>query len=298
MRIGFIGLGTMGGPMAANLARKGHALAVFDAVPAAVERFAEPCRRARSPAEAAREADAVITMLPSSAEVRAVMQGPDGALAAMPRGALFIDMSTVSAADSMALAAELRAAGMRVVDAPVGRTPDDARKGTLLVMAGGDKADIEAAMPIFTAVADTIHHVGPQGSGIRLKLVNNYMTMVGMALAAEALTLAAKCGLDREQVVAVLRSTTAGKGPININYPRKVLAGDITPDFPLRMGLKDISLALALGAELGAPLSLGGAARELFALAKSWGRADQDCTAMLLLLEDVARVPHASAKTT
>lgn len=290
MRIAFIGLGTMGGPMAANLARKGHSLAVYDAVPAAVERFSEPCRRATTPADAARDAEVVITMVPSSAEVRAVMQGPDGALTTMPRGALFIDTSTVSASDSMALAAELRAAGMRVIDAPVGRTPEDARKGTLLVMAGGEKADIDAAMPIFSAIADTIHHVGPQGSGIRLKLVNNYMTMVGMALAAEALTFAAKCGLDREQVVAVLRSTAAGRGPINVNYPHKVLAGDITPDFPLRMGLKDISLALALGAEVSAPLALGGAARELFALAKSWGRDNQDCTAMLLLLEDIARV--------
>jgi 4-hydroxybutyrate dehydrogenase/sulfolactaldehyde 3-reductase len=138
-------------------------------------------------------------------------------------------------------------------------------------------------------MADTIHYMGPAGSGIRTKLVNNYMSMVDMLLVAEALTLAAKCGLDRDKVVEVIRGTVAGKGQINVNYPKKVLAGDTTPDFPLRMGLKDISLALDLGAELGSPLSLGAVAREYFALARSWGRENEDCTAMLLLLEDIAR---------
>ena len=106
---------------------------------------------------------------------------------------------------------------------------------------------------------------------------------------AEALTLAAKCGLDRDKVVRVIQGTVAGKGQINTNYPNKVLAGDVTPDFPLRMGLKDISLALDLGAEMGSPLPLGAVAREYFALARAWGRENQDCTAMLLLLEDIAR---------
>ena len=142
-------------------------------------------------------------------------------------------------------------------------------------------------------MADTIHYMGPAGAGIRTKLVNNYMSMVGMLLVAEALTLAAKCDLDRNRVVQVLSGTTAGRGQLNVNYPKKVLAGDITPDFPLRMGLKDISLALELGAEMGAPLSLGSTAREYFALARAWGRENQDCTAMLLLLEDIARVTRA-----
>ncbi|MEJ2436101.1 MAG: NAD-binding protein, partial [Pseudolabrys sp.] len=113
---------------------------------------------------------------------------------------------------------------------------------------------------------------------------------------AEALALAAKCGLDRDKVVEVIRGTVAGKGQINTNYPNKVLAGDVTPDFPLRMGLKDISLALDLGAEMGSPLSLGAAAREYFALARSWGRENQDCTAMLLLLEDIARASEANTE--
>lgn len=293
MRVAFLGLGTMGRPMALNLIRKGHDLAVYDVVAASRGRFEqERCRLASSPQDAAQGAEAVIAMLPSSHEVREVMLGASGAAAAMPAGTLFIDMSTGAASDSLALARELEARGIRMLDAPVGRTPADAERGALMVIVGGREEDVATARPLFEAMADTIHYMGLAGSGIRTKLVNNYMSMVGMLLVAEALTLAAKCGLDRNRVVQVLSGTTAGRGQLNVNYPKKVLAGDITPDFPLRMGLKDIGLALELGAEMGAPLSLGSTAREYFALARAWGRENQDCTAMLLLLEDIARVAH------
>ena len=294
MRVAFFGLGTMGQPMALNLIRKGHALAVFDVVTASCARFTkESCRIASSPRDAAQGAEAVIAMLPSSHEVRDALLGSAGAAAAMPAGTLFIDMSTGSASESLALGKELDARGIRMLDAPVGRTPADAERGALMVIVGGREEDVATARPLFEAMADTIHYMGPAGAGIRTKLVNNYMSMVGMLLVAEALTLAAKCDLDRNRVVQVLSGTTAGRGQLNVNYPKKVLAGDITPDFPLRMGLKDISLALELGAEMGAPLSLGSTAREYFALARAWGRENQDCTAMLLLLEDIARVTRA-----
>jgi 4-hydroxybutyrate dehydrogenase / sulfolactaldehyde 3-reductase len=214
----------------------------------------------------------------------------------MPAGTLFIDMSTGSAADSIALGRELADRGIAMLDAPVGRTPADAERGTLMVIVGGREEDVARARPLFEAMADTIHYMGPSGSGIRTKLINNYISMVDMLLVAEALTLAAQCGLDRDKVVQVIQGTVAGKGQINVNYPNKVLAGDITPDFPLRMGLKDISLALDLGAEVDSPLGLGAVAREYFALARSWGREDQDCTAMLLLLEDIARASATDAK--
>ena len=294
MRVAFLGLGTMGRPMALNLVSKGHDLAVYDIVDASRARFEQVrCRIASSPQEAAQGAEVVIAMLPSSHEVRTAVLGPSGAAEAMRSGTLFIDMSTGSASESLALAKELEARGIRMLDAPVGRTPADAERGTLMVIVGGSEEDLATARPLFEAMADTIHYMGPIGTGIRTKLVNNYMSMVGMLLVAEALTLAAKCGLDRNRVIQVLSGTAAGRGQLNVNYPKKVLAGDITPDFPLRMGLKDISLALELGAETGAPLSLGSTAREYFALARAWGRENQDCTAMLLLLEDIARVTRA-----
>ncbi len=292
-RVAFIGLGVMGGAMLRNLVRRGFQCAAYDVSAAAAERVADcGCRIATSPADAARDASVLISMLPTSAHTQAALFGDDGAAAALPAGALVIEMSTGDAVETDRIGVALAAQGLRCMDAPVGRTPREAAEGKALVMAGGSAADLADARPLFDAMADTIVHVGPFGSGIRLKLVNNYMSMVGMVLTGEALMFAAKLGLDRATVVRVLSNTTAGRGQLLTNFPRKVLAGDVSPDFPLRMGLKDIQLAMSLAGSVGAPLGLGGYAREMFALAKSWGRSEEDCTAMLLLLEDVANVKH------
>jgi 4-hydroxybutyrate dehydrogenase/sulfolactaldehyde 3-reductase len=292
-KVAFLGLGVMGSGMLRNLVRAGFDAAAYDVSPAARQRMADvPCRMATSPADAAHGADVLITMLPASAQVREALFGAQGAADALPRGALVIEMSTGDAIETDRIAEELAARGLRCMDAPVGRTPREAAEGKALIMAGASDADLAQARPLFEAMADTIVHVGPRGTGIRLKLVNNYMSMVGMVLTGEALMFAAKLGLDRGTAVKVLSGTVAGRGQLLTNYPRKVLAGDITPDFPLRMGFKDIQLALSLAATVGAPLGLGAYAREMFALARSWGREEQDCTAMLLLLEDVARVRH------
>ena len=210
MKVAFFGLGTMGGPMARNLVRKGHELAVYDVVAKSLARFEkERCRIAAGPADAAKGAEAVITVLPSSREVRETALA---AAPAMPAGTLFIDMSTGSAADSIALGRELAGRGIATLDAPVGRTPADAERGALMVIVGGREEDVARARPLFEAMADTIHHMGPAGSGIRTKLVNNYMSMVDMLRVAEALTLATKCALDRDKVVRVIQGTVAGKG--------------------------------------------------------------------------------------
>ncbi|HSQ81511.1 MAG TPA: NAD(P)-binding domain-containing protein [Casimicrobiaceae bacterium] len=290
MKIAFIGLGTMGGPMARNLIKAGHELAVFDSSPPALDSFAAlHCRVARSPEDAAKGAEAVITMLPDSPQVRDALMGSAGACRTLEKGSLIIEMSTIAASASIALARDLAVQGFRMLDAPVGRTPDDAAAGTLLVIVGGAGRDVAEARPIFECLADSIVHAGPQGHGIKLKLVNNYMSTVGTLLTAEALTLAKKAGLDRDVAVKVMSSTTAGRGQLVVNYPKKVLAGDVNPDFPIRMAHKDISHALSLGSEVGSPLLLGAIAREMLALAEPWGRADQDWTAMLLLLEDLSR---------
>lgn len=293
MNVAFLGLGTMGGPMARNLVAGGHALAVFDVVDAALDPFRRlNCRIAQSPEDAARNADVVITMLPDSSHVRDALFGGHGACKTLKRGGLVVEMSTIAASASLAIAGELNASGFRMLDAPVGRTPRDAAAGTLLVIAGGASADLEEARPLLECLGDSIVHAGPQGHGIKLKLVNNYMSTVGSVLTAEALTLANKAGLDRAVTVKVLSGTTAGRGQLLVNFPAKVLAGDVTPDFPLRMAHKDVSHALALGSEVGSPLMLGSIAREMFSLAGPWGRGDEDWTATLLLLEDLARAGH------
>lgn len=294
--IAFIGLGTMGGAMLRNLCARGFDVAGYDLSAAAMALLGEVrFRAATSPADAAQGCRIAITMLPTSAHVRDALFGEYGAAAALAEGALVIEMSTGDAVETDRIAADLARRGLRCIDAPVGRTPREAAQGRALIMAGGDAADVAEARPVFEAMADEIVHVGPRGSGIRLKLVNNYMAMVGMVLTGEALMFAAKLGLDRATAVRVLSNTAAGRGQLLTNFPGKVLAGDITPDFPLRMGYKDIHLAMNLAASVGAPLGLGGYAEQMFALAKSWGRQDQDCTAMLLLLEDLARAGHAVA---
>jgi len=290
LNVGFIGLGVMGAPMARRVAEAGHSLRVYDIDPSAREVFSSVpnCTVAATPGRAASGVDYLITMLPESKHVRDVLFSEEGAVGHLADNALVIEMSTGDATATSAISEKLRDKGFRMIDVPVGRTPLDAHAGTLLALAGANAAELEEVTPLLMCFCDEIVHAGPPGSGIKLKLVNNYMTMIGMVLTSETLMLAGKVGLDRDTVVHVLQNTVAGRGQINVNFPRKVLAGDISPDFPLRLGLKDLSLALDLARSVGAPLLLGGASRELFSLARPWGRENQDCTAMLLLLEDLA----------
>lgn len=286
--VAFIGLGTMGGGMAARLVAAGHDVRGYDVDAARLAEFGGT--RCASVAEACTGATVIMTILPRDAHVRSVCLGPGGVAESAAPGALMIEMSTVLPATSLELHDRMAAAGLRMLDAPVGRTPADAQRGTLLVMAGGAAEDFADAMPVFAPIADKSVHLGPKGSGIRMKVANNYMSMVSMVLTAETLAMARKAGIDTDAAVEVLQNTTAGRGQINVNYPRKVLRGDVTPDFPLFMGDKDISLGLSLGRDLGVPLFLGAPARELFGLAGPMGMADLDCTAMLLIIEKLAGV--------
>lgn len=293
MNIAFIGLGTMGGGMAANLIDNGYALRVYDVVEAARQRFASaPCQVATSPAAAADGADLVITMLPDWPQVESVLFGDQGACATLARGATVMDMSTIAATESDRIAGRVRELGLAFVDAPIGRTPGDAARGESLVIAGGNKNDLARLSSLFEVIGNKTVYAGGPGAGIRLKLVNNYMSTVGAVLAGEALTLANKAGVDRAAAVEVLSNTTAGRGQLIVNYPNKVLSGDTDPDFPMRMAHKDVSHALGLGAAVHSPLLLGAVAREIFGLAAAWDRENEDWTAVLLLLEDLARAEH------
>ena len=289
-KVAFIGLGTMGEPMARNILKGGHALAVFDVHRPAIEKFAgTSARRAATPADAAEGAEVVVTMLPTSADVDTAMLGPDGAAQRMPSGSLLIDCTTAAPHRSIALGKQLAERHIRMVDAPVGRPPWDAHAGTLMFMVGGSDDDIAAAVPVLHSMGNEIIRCGPQGSGATVKVINNYMSVCGMVLAAETLALGRKAGLDRDVLMKVLQSTVAGRGAINVLYPKKVLSGDISPLFAMRLAHKDLGLALELGGRLGVPLGMGAAGREELGLGQAWGRMEQDVTAILLVLEDVAK---------
>ena len=181
----------------------------------------------------------------------------------------------------METAKRVASRGHRFVDAPVGRTPREAITGNLLVMAGGEADDILALDGVFKAVGDTVIHVGQIGCGLKAKLVNNYMAMVNNALTGETLSLAKAVGLDVRALAKLMSSTAAGLGQLNTNYPKKVLAGDLTPDFPIFMAVKDLNMAIELAENANHKVQFGRVAREEFINAEKAGMGSLDQTAIL-----------------
>ena len=284
-KIGFVGLGVMGAPMARNLVMGGHEVWGFDLSPEALR--ASGNRPARSAAEAAQGAEAVITMLPKGAHVKEALLGEEGALSTLPEGGLVIDMSTVQPLETDEIAAEVQARGYRFVDAPVGRTSRHAEEGKLLIMVGAEVADLEEARPLLSLMGDTIIHCGRPGSGSRAKIVNNYMSIVSNVVVAESLVLAERAGLGREIAIEVCRGTTAGQGHLNTTYPAKVLHGDTTPGFMVDLARKDLLIALELAARVGATTTTGAAAKPIYDLAQAQGRGRDDWTALLEVMQAV-----------
>jgi 4-hydroxybutyrate dehydrogenase/sulfolactaldehyde 3-reductase len=290
-KIGFIGLGRMGRPMAANLCRKGFALVVHDLNPEPVRTLeALGARSANGAAGVAQASDVVITMLPSSVEVEAIVLGPDGVLANGRPGQIVMDMSTVEPKTTDRLAAAAAARGMAVVDAPVGRLAAHAERGECLFMVGAAEADFRRVQPLLQAMGTTIHHCGKVGSGIRTKLVNNYLAIVSCQLNAEALALAQRFGLDLAKTLEVIHGTTATNGQLKINWPNKVLAGDTSPGFTLDLAHKDLSIILAAAQAAKLPVPVAAAAREMFTAARARGYGPADFSAVVDALCELAGV--------
>ena len=280
--VGFIGLGRMGRPMATNLLRKGFEVLAHDIDPKAVAAVVRHgAEAAASVAELARNSSTVFTVLPTHVEVEQVLFGPEGVVGNARPGTLVVEMSTIAPSSTDRIAAALVDAGMRFVDAPIGRLASHADRGECLFMVGRDDADCDAVEPMLAAMGTEIHRCGPAGSGIRTKLVNNYLAIASCQLSAEALTLMQAFGLDLERSLEVIHGTTATNGQLRMNYATKALAGDIEPGFQIDLAHNDLSLALeAAGAER-VPLTLGAAARECLSLARARGWGDKDFSALL-----------------
>jgi 4-hydroxybutyrate dehydrogenase/sulfolactaldehyde 3-reductase len=289
-KVCFIGLGTMGFPMARNLLQGGHELRVFDINADATAKFAGLGGHAcKSPRDAAQGTDFVITMVPNSPHVRSALFDEAGAVHAMRPDTLFIDMSTIHPLETDAIAARLAQKKIKMVDAPVGRGSVQAEQGKLLIMAGGDAADVERARPLFERMGDTIIHCGPPGSGARIKVINNFMSGSLCVLTAETLTLAERAGVDIKTAIKVMMCTPAGQGQLGTNYAAKVLAGDVTPGFMVDLAHKDLGLALDLGSAMKVPLPMGAVAREAYNLARSRGYGRKDWTSIYDLLRTVTK---------
>jgi 4-hydroxybutyrate dehydrogenase/sulfolactaldehyde 3-reductase len=281
-QIAFIGLGQMGAPMARNLIKQGHQLAVFDISPAAVSALvAEGAKAAVTPAQAAQGAEFVITMLPNGELVRDVLFGAEGVCTTLSPQALVIDMSTIHPLQTDRLIADMQARGFSLMDAPVGRTSDHAQAGTLLILAGGNAQQVERARPILMAMGSELINAGGPGMGIRVKLINNYMSIALNALSAEAAVLCEALGLSFDIAMQVMSGTPAGKGHFTTTWPNKVLKGDLSPAFMIDLAHKDLGIALDVANQLHVAMPMGAASREVYSQARASGRGRQDWSAIL-----------------
>lgn len=292
--IAFLGLGQMGSPMASNLLRKGHSLRVFDlnqqAVNALVEKGAVA---ATTPANATLDAEFIITMLPNGDIVRDVLFGEAGVCETLSANALVIDMSTIHPLQTDALMSEMAEKGHAMMDAPVGRTSDNAKDGTLLILAGGTSEQVERVRPILMSMGSELVEAGGPGMGIRVKLINNYMSIALNALSAEAAVLCESLGLDLSVAINVMSGTAAGKGHFTTTWPGKVLKGDLSPAFMVDLALKDLRIAVDVARQTGVPLGMGEVAETYYRSASHDGRGRQDWSALLSQVRHLAGRPDS-----
>jgi 4-hydroxybutyrate dehydrogenase/sulfolactaldehyde 3-reductase len=292
-RIGFIGLGNMGRGMAANLARKGESLVVHDVVEAPVRVLVElGARAASSAAELAADSDIIFTMLPTTAAVADVVGGASGLLAHARKGTIVVDMSTIDPLVTDRLAADASARGIGFADAPVGRLASHAAKGESLFMVGAAPDVFARIKPLLEKMGTTIHHCGGVGTGMRTKLVNNYLAIISCQLNAEAVALSQRFGLDLAKTLEVIHGTTATNGQLKIAWPSKVLAGDTAPGFTIDLAHKDLTLIVEAANAAKVPVPIAAIAREAFSSARSSGHADKDFSAMVDVLCDNAGIPR------
>jgi 3-hydroxyisobutyrate dehydrogenase-like beta-hydroxyacid dehydrogenase len=285
-RVAFLGLGIMGSRMAANLARAGFDLTVWNRTREKAEALAAELGAsvADTPSDAARGAQAVITMVVDGPEVEAVLLGEHGAAEAMAEGALAIDMSTIAPSASREIAARLAERGVRFLDAPVSGSSPKAEDGTLTIMAGGDAADFERARPLFDAMGELIVQVGPQGHGSMVKLINNTVAAVNTAALAEGLALARSAGIDTDVLVRVMRASSGASLMLEIKSG-PMLGGDFEPLFKLAHMLKDVRHTLSEAERLGAGMSVCRTAELLYEDADAQGLGDEDFAAVFRVVE-------------
>jgi 2-hydroxy-3-oxopropionate reductase len=288
MRVGVIGLGIMGAPIARNLLRAGHAVTVHSRTRARVEALvAAGAAPAGSPAEVARTVEAVVTMLPDTPDVEAVLAGAEGVLAGARAGLLAIDMSTIAPDAARALAASAAALGVALLDAPVSGGEQGAIAGTLSIMVGGDRAAYERAAPIFSALGRQVTYMGGPGQGQMTKLVNQVVGATTLAAVAEGVLLAARAGLDPGAMVRALAGGAASSWMLSEQAPR-MQRRDFAPGFMVRLQQKDLRLALAAAGRLGVPLPVTALVHQLFAAVEAQGGGALGTQSLLTALEALA----------
>jgi 2-hydroxy-3-oxopropionate reductase len=287
-RIAFIGLGIMGLPMATNLVRAGHDVAGHNRSEPKRARLAEAGGTAAgSVADAVRDAEVIITMLPDSPDVAEVVLGRGGVLESAGDGALLIDMSTISPATARTVAERAAKAGLHALDAPVSGGEQGAIDGTLSIMVGGEQAAFDDARPLLDVLGKTIVHVGPTGSGQTVKAANQLIVAGAIELVAEALTFLDAHGVDLRPAVEVLAGGLAGSAVLD-RKAKGMLAHEFDPGFRVDLHHKDLGIVVDAAREAGVVIPLGAAVAQLMAAVRAQGHGDLDHSALLLGVEKLS----------
>jgi 2-hydroxy-3-oxopropionate reductase len=287
--VGFIGLGIMGRPMAANLARAGYPLVVHNRSRAKVEQFVadEGGEGADTPREVASRSEVVITMLPDSPDVEAAYLGEEGVLAGARAGQLLIDMSSIAPAVARAVADAASRVGAVALDAPVSGGDVGAREGTLSIMVGGPADAFDRARPIFDVLGKTVVLVGDSGAGQTAKACNQMLVAVTIEAVSEALVLASKAGVDPERLLDVLSGGLAGNRVMEVRR-RNFLEHDFTPGFKLELHHKDLGIALRTARELGVYVPSTALVDQMLSALQTAGDGGLDHSALLTVIEQAS----------
>ena len=289
-KIGFIGLGIMGKPMAMNLLKAGHSLTVYDIVPEKIKDLvAAGAKAGASSKDVAKQSEIVITMLPNSPHVKEAVLGAGGVLEGAKSGTILIDMSSIAPLASKEIAQKVRQKGVVMLDAPVSGGEPKAIDGTLAIMVGGPQETFDQVKDILGVMGASVTHVGEIGSGNMTKLANQIIVALNIAAMSEAMVLAAKAGVDPEKVFEAIRGGLAGSAVLNAKMPL-VLKGNFKPGFRIELHIKDLANALDTAHEVGVPLPLSSGVMEVMQALKADGKGADDHGGIIQFYEKLAKV--------
>lgn len=289
-KVGFIGLGNMGGPMAMNLLKHGFPLVVHDIDPAKAKALQDRgATVASSPAEVARAVQRTISMVETTAQAESVIVGERGVIHGASGGHLVISMSTIDPFAARRLHAQLAVKGIKMLDAPVSGGTVRAASGELSIMVGGDHVAFTACQDLFKAMGTHIFYIGDIGQGLAMKLVNNMLVQVNLVAVCEALIMGVKAGLDPQMIYDVVRVSTGNSVAFETRVP-KIIAGDFAPGGTVDISFKDQELETAFAKQLSVPLLLANLTQQVYQMARAAGLNMQDSSAIIHVLENLAGV--------
>lgn len=291
-KVGFVGIGTMGKPMASNLLKAGFQVTVTPHVNMAPAQAleSEGATVVKTATEVAAASEVVVTCLPNSPEVDEVLFGADGLMAGATPGLIVIDTSTITPVAVQGFSQRVAEQGCTLLDAPMSGGESGAIAGTLTFMVGGEAAAVEQARDVFGAMGKLLYHVGASGMGATVKLCNNLMLGINLVGVCEAFVLGAKAGVDAQTMAEVVQASSGGSAVIERYFPKTIIKNQYEPGFMLKLMVKDMNLALESAKALGVPTFAGSISGQVLDMVNNMGKGDKDFTVIATMYQDVADV--------